>query len=115
MAALPLVAVAALAAFDRLGPRGAEVAALVALFGLWAAFFALPRAAWIATRGAVGGLLGLGAFVLLGFLLPPETPVFISFILLALCVGAAYLAGVVLALHDVPMRRPWLPQPGGSA
>jgi hypothetical protein len=112
IAALPLVALAALVAFGRFGPSGAEVTAVVALVGLWVAFFARPRAAWIATRGAVGALLGAAAFVLLGFLLPSGTPVFSSFILLSLSVAAAYLAGIVLALRDVPTRRPWLRQPG---
>lgn len=112
LAALPLVAIAALAAFDVSGPRGAEIAAVVALIAFWGAFGAAPRAAWVATRGSIGALLGLAAFGLLDFVLPPETPVVTSFLLLAACVGGAYLGSVVLAVHDWPVRRPWLSAPG---
>lgn len=108
MASLPLVAVAAFAGFNRFGPGGAEVAALVALVGFWAMFMVRPRAAWLGTWGAVGALLGLGAFVLLGALLPPETPVIIAFLVFVLVVGGAYLAAILLARRDWPVRRPWL-------
>ena len=114
MAALPLVALTAFAGFDRFGPRGAEVAAIVALLGFWAMFTARPRGAWLGTWGAVGALFGLGAFVLLGVLLPAETPVIVSFIVLTSSVGGAYAAAIVLALHDWPVRRPWLSAAGGS-
>jgi hypothetical protein len=89
-----------------------ELVAFAALVGLWALFFALPRAAWVGARGALGALVGAGVVLLLGLLLPPATSDFTSFLLLWLIVGAGYLVGVVLALGDVPVRRPWLSPPG---
>jgi curved DNA-binding protein CbpA len=115
MAALPLVALTAYAGFNRFGPRGAEVAAVIALIGFWAGLMARPRAAWLGAWGAVGALLGLGVFVLLGALLPAETPVIVSFLVLVITIAGAYAVAMVLALRDWPVRRPWLPAPGGPA
>ncbi|MGH3076205.1 MAG: hypothetical protein ACRDQC_14810, partial [Gaiellales bacterium] len=109
LAALPPVVMAAFAAFDRFGARGAQVAALVTLVVLWGVFGALPRAAWIAARGALGAAVGLGAALLLGLALPPDKPIFTAFLFGSFIVGAGYLAGVALAMRDVPVRRPWLP------
>jgi hypothetical protein len=112
MAALPFVVVTAYAGFNRFGPIGGEVAAVVGLLGFLVMFMLQPRAAWLGTWGAVGALLGFGAFAVLGALLPAGTPVIVAFLVLVLAVGGAYLAGVLLAKRDWPMRRPWLTKSG---
>lgn len=114
MASLPFVALAAYAGFNRFGPSGGEAGALIAMIGFWATFMLQPRAAWLGTWGAVGALLGFGAFVALGVLLPHETPVIVAFLVLVLAVGGAYLAAVLLARRDWPVRRPWLARPGDA-
>jgi hypothetical protein len=111
-AALPFALVAGFGAVGRLGPRSAGIAALVVLALAWFGFSAKPRAAWLATRGALGGVMGYLAYLGASLVLPLGASVLTSFILAILSIGAAYAAGVALALRDVPVRRPWLPPPG---
>jgi len=111
-AALPFALVAGFGALGRLGPRSAGIAALVVLAIAWAVFYGKPRAAWLATRGALGGVVGYLGYLGASLALPLEASVLTSFILAILSIGAACAAGVALALRDVPVRRPWLPPPG---
>src|SRR3990172_9220244 len=111
-AALPFALVAGFGAVGRLGPRSAGIVALVVLAVAWFGFYGKPRAAWLATRGALGGVMGYLAYLGASLVLPLGASVLPSFILAILSIGAAYAAGVALALRDVPVRRPWLPPPG---
>jgi curved DNA-binding protein CbpA len=111
-AALPFALVTGFGAVGRLGPRSAGIAALVILAVVWFGFYGRPRAAWLATRGALGGVMGYLAYLGASLVLPLGASVLTSFILAILSIGAAYAAGVALALRDVPVRRPWLPPPG---
>jgi curved DNA-binding protein CbpA len=111
-AALPFALVAGFGAVGRLGPRSAGIVALVVLVVAWFGFYAKPRAAWLATRGALGGVMGYLAYLGASLVLPLGASVLTSFILAILSIGAVYAAGVALALRDVPVRRPWLPPPG---